>query len=92
MSQKIVLHREEPELTIDNIPESYIIAIETDWGSRHEKYILSCQKDRVTFSSGHGNWNSANTRTDLLNQSIRDGRVTIHVFTNLKDLAKWLLE
>jgi hypothetical protein len=89
MRKKIVLHKEEPELTIDNIPEYAIVAIEAD---KNRKYILSSRVSGPCFASGAGDWDSSNTRKDLLLQVVSDGRVTIHVFMNLKDLAKWLLE
>lgn len=89
MNKKIILHVETPEITLDNIPEYAIIAME---GDRKRKYILSIHKNNIAFMSGNGNWDSAVNKTELLTNNMTDGRVTFHVFTDLKALAKWLLE
>lgn len=89
--KKIIVHRPEQVITIENIPDCSFIGIKTD---EHGKYLLSgvSKSSIFTFVNGKTVWDSNDKLNALLRGVNMDGRVEIHIFTDLKLLGKWLLE
>lgn len=90
---KITFHEpSKKEFTLADIPSSAIVAISAEWGGKEKKYLLTPYGNGgFAFTYGTGNWSTEITREGLLNSCMRDGRVKIHVFTDLTTLATWLL-
>jgi hypothetical protein len=94
--KQLVPAGESPSILIADLKRGHLVGVQTP--KEYGKYILSIKfgpsgLDALapfSFSNGESVWSSAASVEELLNDALRDKRVTVLVFESLSEMANWI--